>query len=135
MENMLVLANENQPVVTSFNAVTVEDKKRIYNALNNPTGNIKDIINQEIELTDYHMQFEERTDQNTGVVYGKITTTVILSDGRAMTSTYKSFAKSLINLMSVFGTPSEWPDHKLKVVVRSVSYQGGLHDGLRIDIA
>ena len=133
MNTLVKIATNDNPVVTSFAPSTLDDKKRFYNALNNPTGDISDIINQQVELTDYHMMCEERTSED-GFAYERVKTTVILSDGRVYTTTYKSFAKSLVQLMQVFGLPEEWENHKLAVVVRSVKYQGGLHDGLTIDV-
>lgn len=133
MNEIIKIANEIQPVVSSFNAVTIDDKKRFYNALNNPTGDVKDLINQLVEIADFHMKWEQRNDDD-GIVYDRIKTTIITADGKSYTTTYKSFAKSLVQLMEVFGMPETWENHKITVVVRNVSYQGGLHDGMSIDI-
>lgn len=133
MNEIIKIATETLPVVTSFNAETIDDKKRFYNALNNPAGDVKDIINQPIEISDYHMQWEQRTNDD-GFSYDRIKTTIITSDGKSFTTTYKSFAKSLVQLMQVFGLPESWENHKISVVVRNVAYQGGLHDGMTIDV-
>lgn len=133
MNEIIKIANEIQPVVTSFNAVTIDDKKRFYNALNNPTGDVKDLINQQIEITDFHMKWEQRNDEE-GFVYDRIKTTIITADGKSYSTTFKSFAKSLVQLMEVFGLPETWENHKITIIVRNVAYQGGLHDGMAIDV-
>lgn len=133
MNEIIKIANETLPVVSSFNAETIEDKKRFYNALNNPAGDVKDLINQPIEISDYHMQWEQRTNDD-GEPYDRIKTTIITADGNSYTTTYKSFAKSLVQLMQVFGLPESWDNHKISVVIRNVAYQGGLHDGMSIDV-
>lgn len=133
MNEIIKIANEIQPVVTSFNADTIDDKKRFYNALNNPTGDVKELINQQIEIVDFHMKWEQRNDDD-GIVYDRIKTTIITADGKSYATTFKSFAKSLVQLMEVFGLPEKWENHKITVIVRNVSYQGGLHDGMAIDI-
>ena len=133
MNEIIRIANETMPVVSSFNATTINEKKRFYNALNNPDGDVKDLINQQIEITDYHMKWEQRSDDD-GIIYDRIKTTIITADGKSYSTTFKSFAKSLIQLMEVFGLPESWENHKIAVVVRNVAYQGGLHDGMRIDV-
>lgn len=133
MNEIIKIANETTPVITSFNAVTIDDKKRFYNALNNPVGDVKDLINQPIDISDYHMQYETRTNDD-GDEYGRIKTTIITADGKSYTTTYKSFAKSLVQLMQVFGLPETWDNHKITIIVRNVAYQGGLHDGMTIDV-
>lgn len=133
MNEIISIANETLPVVSSFNASTIDDKKRFYNALNNPDGDVKDLINQQVEITDFHMKWEQRADDE-GIVYDRIKTTIITADGKSYSTTFKSFAKSLVQLMEVFGLPETWENHKITVVVRNVAYQGGLHDGMRIDV-
>lgn len=134
MNNEIIkIASENIPVVTSFYGTTVAEKKKYYTALNAPVGDVKDIVNRPITITDYHMAYEERTDTE-GVTYGRITTTIVLEDGASYVTTYKSFAKSLVQLLSVFGQPDTWDDHKMQVCVKTVTYTGGMHDGLRIDL-
>lgn len=133
MNEIIKIANEIQPVVTSFNAVTIEDKKRFYNALNNPTGDVKELINQPIEIVDFHMKWEQRNDEE-GFLYDRIKTTIITADGKSYSTTFKSFAKSLVQLMEVFGLPETWENHKITIIVRNVAYQGGLHDGMAIDV-
>lgn len=133
MNDLVRLPNDSNPIITSVCAETFEDKKRIYNAVNAPTGDINDIVNNDVEICDYHMSYEQKVDEE-GFVYDRIKTTILLTDGRSYSTTYKSFAKSLMQLMSIFGVPDVWTDHKLTVRVRTVKYQGGLHDGLSIDV-
>lgn len=131
-KNALVrIASAENPVVTSINATTMADKVRFYNAINQPTGDIRDMINTELTISDFHMT---RTDGFTddGEPYDKITTTVICEDGRSYSTTYRSFAKSLVQFMSIFGTPDTWENHVMKIKVQTVKYSGGMHDGLTI---
>lgn len=134
MNELVRLANNENPVITSVMAETFDDKKRFYNAVNNPTGDINDIVNQAVTITDYHMRYEQKINDD-GEPYDALATVVILDDGRSYKTSYKSFAKSLVNLMSVFGTPDVWDNHRITVVVKTVKYGGGMHDGLTIDIA
>lgn len=133
MNELVTIATVENPIVTSITAVTFEDKKRFYNAVNAPTGDVQDIVNTEVYLTDFHMTAEEKVDEE-GEVFTAVKTVVILDDGRSYKTTYKSFAKSLIQLMQIFGTPDSWTDHKLKVKIKTVNYSGGLHSGLDIEV-
>lgn len=133
MNTSIVLVNEENPVLTSMQAVSMEDKKRFYNAINSPTGDIKDIVNNDVTITDFHMGYEEKMSDD-GEFYKSVKTTIVLNDGRSYSTTYKSFAKSLIQLMQIFGTPENWENHEIRIKVRTVSYGGGMHDGLTIDV-
>lgn len=133
MNELVKIASVENPIVTSITAETFEDKKRFYNAVNAPTGDVQDIVNTEVYLTDYHMTAEEKLDDD-GVFFTAVKTTIILDDGRSYKTTYKSFAKSLVQLMNIFGTPESWTDHKLKVKIKTVNYSGGLHSGLDIEV-
>lgn len=133
MNTNIVLVNEENPVLTSMQAVSMEDKKRFYNAINSPTGDIKDIVNNEVTMTDFHMGYEEKINED-GEFYKSVKTTIVLDDGRSYSTTYKSFAKSLIQLMQIFGTPENWENHVIRIKIRTVSYGGGMHDGLTIDV-
>lgn len=132
--SLVKLASAENPIITSIQAETFDEKKRFYNAVNNPVGDVSDIINQPITITDFYMRHENKVN-DVGVEYDGLTTTIILDDGRSYTTTYRSFAKSLINLLSVFGSPDIWENHQLTVIIKTVKYGGGLHDGLTIDIA
>lgn len=131
-KNTLVrIASAENPVVTSINATTMTDKVRFYNAVNQPTGDVRDVINTELTISDFHMTRSDGvTDE--GEPYDKITTTVICADGRSYATTYRSFAKSLVQFMSIFGTPDTWDNHSMKIKVQTVKYSGGMHDGLTI---
>lgn len=133
MNELVTIATVENPIVTSITADTFEDKKRFYNAVNAPTGDVQDIVNTEVYLTDFHMAAEEKVDED-GEVFTAVKTVVILDDGRSYKTTYKSFAKSLIQLMQIFGTPDRWYEHKLKVKIKTVNYSGGLHSGLDIEV-
>lgn len=133
MNELVTIATVENPIVTSIKADTFDDKKRFYNAVNAPTGDVQDIVNTEVYLTDYHMTAEEKVDDE-GEVFTAVKTVIILDDGRSYKTTYKSFAKSLIQLMQIFGTPDSWNEHKLKVKVKTVNYSGGLHSGLDIEV-
>lgn len=136
MENnsLVRLASEETPVITSVSAETFDEKKRFYNAISNPTGDMNDIVNQPVTIVDFHMKHETKVNDD-GFEYDGLTTTVILEDGRSYKTTYRSFAKAFVNLMSVFGTPDIWENHRITVIVKTVKYGGGMHDGLTIDIA
>lgn len=132
--SLVKLASAENPIITSIQAETFDDKKRFYNAVNNPVGDVTEIINQPVTVTDFHMKHETKTNDD-GVEYDGLTTTIILDDGRSYKTTYRSFAKSLINLLSVFGTPDIWDNHRMTVIIKTVKYGGGMHDGLTIDIS
>lgn len=133
MNTSIILVNEEKPVLTSMQANSIDDKKRFYNALNSPNGDVRDVVNTEITLKDFHMSYEEKVNEE-GEFFKAVKTTIVLTDGRSYSTTYKSFAKSLIQLMQIFGTPDEWENHEIRIKVRTVTYSGGLHDGLTIDV-
>ena len=131
-KNTLVrIASAENPVVTSINATTIEDKVRFYNAVNQPSGDIRDVINTTLTICDFHMTRSDGVTDD-GEAYDKITTTIICKDGKSYSTTYRSFAKSLVQFMSIFGAPDTWENHSMKIMVQTVKYSGGMHDGLTI---
>lgn len=118
------LQNLDYPVAT-FNATTDEQRKIIFNGLDNPDHKLSEFINKQIKVMDFHVERTENIDDETGELQEGARITLFDTAGKSYTATSIGVLTSLRNIVSVFGTPSEWPDHYMTVEVLQVELKSG----------
>lgn len=130
---MFTLATLENPSFVAAEPQTFEDAKRVYNAINNPTLSINDVIDRAINVVNIAMRVEERINDDEEP-YNKYYTTLLLDTGESVECTYTRFAKSAISILNTFGSPDVW-NGAITVIPRRKTFSGGLHDTVVLDIA
>lgn len=115
-----------QPESNAFCSIkedTLEAKKLVYNASNNPTHKIDDYINKEIALKDVFVEIIELANENTGELEQAPRIVLIDDEGESYQCVSNGIFGSLKKLMAIFGEPT-WED-PIQVVVKQVKVKRG----------
>lgn len=125
MANEIMRINEENPSYTSMTVASIEDKKRFYNAVENPSQKLADFINKKIVIKDVSMEFcelQEKDDEGHPIpdcFKPAVKTVIVTPDGTGVFSTSMGLAKALYSLFNIFGTPDTW-EEPLTCVVKQV---------------
>lgn len=116
----------SQPESNAFCSIkedSLEAKKLVYNASNNPTHKIDDYINKEIALKDVFVEIIELVNENTGELEQAPRIVLIDDKGESYQCVSNGIFGSLKKLMAIFGEPT-WED-PIHVVVKQVKVKRG----------
>jgi len=125
MANELMNIKDNNFEYTSMQVATVEDKKKFYNAVENPTSKLSEYINKEIIIKDVSMvasQVQERDDVGNPIpdqYSDTIKTVIVTPEGNGIISTSMGLARALVSMFRIFGTPDTW-ESPMRCVVKQV---------------
>lgn len=127
--NELSVQNKNELAVggaefySSFNAESINDKKKLYNALNSPDFKISDCINREIVIKDAVLTPVTIADEKTGEIREAVRSILIDKDGKTYNATSSGIHASLKNIMNIFGGLHF--DEGLTVIVQQITTKRG----------
>ena len=107
----------------SFTPETMDDRIKLYNAINSPEYRVADMINKPIYMVDAILVQCELVDENTGEVYPAVRSIIIDAEGKTYVATATGIRSSLANIFSVFHTLHF--DEPLKVTVQQVHVKRG----------
>ena len=138
LNSLVAMNEEKKEMFISKEVVTIEDKKMIYNAMNNPTDSISDLINKEIKIKDIVMEEIELTetddngdpifDGDTGeIIENKLVAvrTILIDDeGNSHQAVSKGIFNSIKQIINIFGAPKTW-EEPLTVTVLQVKVKKG----------
>ena len=138
LNSLVALNEEKKDMYISKQVETLQDKKMIYNAMNNPTDSISDLINKEIKIVDIVMEEIELTetddngdplfDGETGEIIENKTVAVrtILIDDKGLShqAVSKGIFNSIKQIINIFGAPASWAE-PLTVEVLQVKVKKG----------
>ena len=80
-----------------------EQAKTVYNALNNPTYNIRDFVNKKIVVENVLIEIADIMDADTGVIERVPRTVLIAPDGKSFVATSKGIFNSVKKAFIAFG--------------------------------
>lgn len=107
MANELTITGTNETIVTSLTLDTIEDKKKMFNAMNATDYSLSEHLEHPIKVVDYLIHDCEIADDN-GVKQETKRLVLFDEDGKTYStvsiSAYDSFGK----IVTIFGEPSEW---------------------------
>lgn len=108
---------------SSFSAQSIDDKKKLYNALNAPDFKIADCINKEIVISDAVLTPVSLVDDDTGEAREAIRSIIVDKNGKTYNATSSGIHASLKNLLNIFGTLHF--DDGLPVIVQQIKTKRG----------
>ena len=123
--NELMNIKDSNFEYTSMQIASMEDKKKFYNAIENPEYKLSEFINKEIVIDDVSMvasQVQERDDAGNPIpdhYSDTIKTVIVTPEGDGIISTSMGLARALVSMFRIFGTPDTW-DQPLRCVVKQV---------------
>lgn len=117
------LSTETTSSYCSISGGTVEAKKAVFNAMNNPDAQLSDFINKKIVVKDVFVESMILTDEETGETTEAPHIVFIDEKGKSYSCVSKGVFSALRNAILVFGEPT-WEDG-LPIVVKQKSLKGG----------
>lgn len=90
----------------SVQAVTPEEKKALFNAMNNPEFRVEQFINQTIYVKDVFAELVDIMNQNTGEIIQAARIVLIDAEGKAYTCVSKGIFSALKKLFNLYGVPT-----------------------------
>lgn len=100
-----------------------EQAKAVFNAMNNPTGRVKDLINKAISVENVLIEVNDLLDDETGEITRVPRCVLITPDGESYTATSKGILNSIKNAYQAFG-PAPWTGG-IEFTVKQVSVGRG----------
>lgn len=119
-DNLIVDLTSRTVSYCSFVPTTQREKAQLYNATNNTSNRIKDLVNTEINLRNVYVEVVNCTDSLTGEII-KCPRIVLIDDqnvGYVCVSV--GIFSALKKLFTIFGEPSTW-EEPVKIKFRQVS--------------
>ncbi len=109
MNNELMLSDNKQKIYTSVSANTIEEKKKIYNALESCDCLLNDIVGTEINIKDFYIEEntkEEILDNGDTKQVVKFRTILFDTEGKTYATGSYGIYNSLRKICAVFGYPT-----------------------------
>ena len=106
-ESMIgTLTNEKVTMFTSMSAQTVDEKKALFNAMNNPEKRVADMIGKQIAIRDVFVESVDMVNEETGEV--TIAPRIVLVDTKGVSYQCVSTGifSALKKLFQIFGMPT-----------------------------
>lgn len=123
--NQLMVTSANGKVFTTVKAVTKEDKKKLYNALQNCDVMIKDITGQEITFDDIYVNEYQKTElKEDGTPRIGHKTILFGTDGKTYITTSNYFFNSISQILGANGGVSKDDPITIKIVKKATKGQG-----------
>lgn len=111
--------------VSTFGHLDHAQRVQVYNGLNAPDRKLSEIINEVIELQNFHVVRTEYVDDETGELREGVRITLFAADGTTYYTSSEGVLQSLRLVVDAFGTPALWPDNKLSFKVRQLEHAKG----------
>ena len=119
-----IMTNENQNnenVYCSIICKTYEEKKNLFNALEQADILLNDIVGTEIELKDVYVRKYEKINEETGEVENKVRVILFDTEGKSYATGSFGIFNILGRIIEAFGTPDTWSEAlKVKVIKKDI---------------
>ena len=133
MANDLAVFEKNSDVSSLIGKIpeTIAEKIELANAMNASTKQLSEMVNLEIEITNFVVEKQMLVDGETGEVRNVLRTVLMCTDGNNYSTLAGGIANSVKTFLSVFGPMSDWGG-PLKVKVEQ--YQAGRGKTMRLRV-
>lgn len=108
----------------SMTAETMEQRKILYNAANNPDHRLSEMIGQSITVKDIYVEAVQLLNTETGEVQTAPRCVLITPEGESYACVSSGVLGAIKKLFAVFGQPCEWPE-PLAVTVKQIDKGNG----------
>lgn len=107
MANEMTITGTNETIVTSLTLSTIEDKKKMFNAMNATDFSLSDHLDEPLHVVDYLIHDCEIADDN-GEKQDTKRLVFFDEDGKTYSTVSNSAYDSFGKIVTIFGEPSEW---------------------------
>lgn len=102
--------NTNRPFYCSVKTDSIEEKKKLFNALENCDLLLNNCVGQQIVMKDIYVeQYIDKKDENDDGKF-KYRTIIFAEDGKTYVSTSYGIYNILNKIFAIYGTPDKWSE-------------------------
>ena len=118
MSNEIALfENTNRPFYCSVKTDSIEDKKKLFNALENCDKLLNNCVGEKIVMKDIYVEqyLDKKDETDEGRI--KYRTIIFAEDGKTYVSTSYGIYNILNKIFAIYGTPDKWEKDGIAVEV------------------
>lgn len=118
MSNEIALfENNNRPFYCSVKTDSIEEKKKLFNALENCDLLLNNCVGEQIVMKDIYVEqyIDKKSEDEDGKV--KYRTIIFAEDGKTYVSTSYGIYNILNKIFAIYGTPDKWDKAGIAVEV------------------
>lgn len=104
----------------SMAAKTVEEKKKLFNAINATGKQLKDMVNMDLDVRHVYAETVEFVDKADGTVTPGVRMVIIDDNGESYQTCAQGVFSSLQKMFSIYGEPNSWKS-PIKVKVKQLN--------------
>lgn len=120
-----VIATSGASTYSSIKPKTQEERKKLFNVLENCDVLLNDVVGQEVEVKDVIINEYPRKDKDTGEPLSNGHRTILIdTEGKSYVTTSNYFFVLLAKLLNTFGTPDTW-EESMKIKISKKPTQNG----------
>ena len=122
-KNEIKMFNEQEKkVYCSISANTLDEKKKLFNALEECDVLLNDCVGEEIRVKDVYVEEKQIVDESTGEIKPKFRTILFDENGKTYATGSYGVYNAVAKITLVFGLPSEWEEPiTVKVAKRKIA--------------
>lgn len=130
MANEMTITGTNETIVTSLTLSTIEDKKKMFNAMNATDFSLSDYLDEPIHVMDYLIHDCEIADDN-GEKQDTKRLVFFDEDGKTYSTVSNSAYDSFGKIITIFGEPSEW---KGEIAIRATEKKSRKYKFISLEV-
>lgn len=116
-----VETKNNENVYCSVKCKNYEDKKNLFNALEQADILLNDVVGSEFELKDVYVRRYEKINEETGEVENKVRVILFDTEGKSYATGSFGIFNIIGRIIEAFGTPDTWSEPlKVKVIKKDI---------------
>lgn len=124
MTNDLTIIEEKANNKTSYIAKeikTIDEKKKLFNALEKCDKVINDCVGEEITLSNVYIEVKEHVNEETGEVKNKFKTILFDKNGVSYVAGAYGIYNAIVRIMAIYGKPEDWTEEvRVKFVKKKI---------------
>lgn len=124
MTNDLTIINEkasNKVQYIGKEVKTIEEKKKLFNALEKCDYVINDCVNKEIIVSNVYIEAKEYIEETTGELKTKFKTILFDKEGKTYVAGAYGIYNAVVRILSIYGKPEEWSEEvKVKFIKKKI---------------
>ncbi len=122
--DLTIFESSNTKEYVSIKPTTIDEKKKLYNALEKCDARLNDIVNTEIKIKDFYLQERtvEEANPETGVIepHRKFRLILFTDDDKSYVTGAYGIYNAICKLVTIFGEPTWEEPIPVKVIKKDI---------------
>lgn len=107
-KNLSIFNNDERQAICSIDPKTDDEKKKLFNALENCDVLLNDCVGQKIKIKDIYVEKRKVVDETTGEIKSKYRSILFDENGQTYATGSYGIANVLYKIIQIYGFPTTW---------------------------